>query len=234
MSAVLDVGDTTELTYNSLAGLTVVYDWLDPDLQTVISQQVIPPSAGDPAKYPFNVTPTRTGMWTARVFDAGQAEDYFVRATSTVGKPPPLAAIGDVSVQFGDLSDGEEDLTAYLLKAASGLVRQNFPLVDQQVVAGRLDADVVALTVAGMVLRVLRNPEGLKAETTGPFSRTYDTTYAAGLLVITPNDAGQLVPPDSSAAGAPKFPVAGTIRVQPGMAPPCRPGPSWGGPYGSW
>lgn len=233
MSAVLDVGDATELTYTSLAGALVTYDWLDPNLVPVVDQQVVQPAAGNPTKYPVTLIPTQVGMWTARFFDAGSTEDYFVRATSTVGKPPPFAAIGDVSVQFGDLDDDQENLTAYLIKAASSLVRQRFKLVDTQIAAGLLDQDVVALTVSGMVLRVLRNPEGLRSETTGPFSRTYDTSAAAGLLVITPDDAGQLIPPGSTAAGATKFPVAGTIRIEPGMAPQV-PSTYWGGGYGSW
>jgi hypothetical protein len=236
VSAVLDVGDATELTFTSIAGALVTYDWLDPDLVPVVNQQVVPPRAGKPQEYPVTLVPTRAGMWTARFFNAGSSEDYFVRATSTVGKPPPFAAIGDVSIQFGDLDEDQENLTAYLIKAASSLVRQRFKLIDTQIAAGLLDPDVVALTVSGMVLRVLRNPEGLRSETTGPFSRTYDTSAAAGLLVITPDDAGQLIPPDSTAAGATKFPVAGTIRVQPGLLPDS-PRTSWpfgGGGYGSW
>ena len=53
--------------------------------------------------------------------------------------------------------------------------------LDADITAGLLDPELAALTVANMVLRVLRNPSGLRAETTGPFSRTYDTTAAAGL-----------------------------------------------------
>jgi hypothetical protein len=231
VSAVLDVGDATELTYETLAGALVTYDWLDPDLVPVVNQQVVPPSAADPTKYPVTLMPTRPGMWTARFFAAGATEDYFVRATSTVGRPPPLAAIGDVVAQYGELTDDEERLTAYLLKAASGIVRQRFRLVDAQMAAGLLDPDVVAVTVSGMVLRVLRNPEGLRSETTGPFSRAYDTSAAAGLLVITDADAGQLVPPEESQKKQ-KFPVAGTIRITPGMLPG-PPRSTWSS-YGTW
>lgn len=226
MSAVLDVGDATELTYSTLAGALVTYDWIDPDLVTITSQKVVPPDPDDPTRYPVTLVPTAPGMWTARFFDAGGVEDYFVRATTTIGKPPPFAAIGDVRVQYGDLDVDQQRLSAYLIKAASALIRQRFRLIDSQIAAGLVDPDVVALTVAGMVLRVLRNPEGLRSETTGPFSRTYDTTAAAGLLVITPDDAGQLVPAEAS-TGAGGFVMPGTIRVLPGMAPPVRP-PRWG------
>lgn len=220
MSSVVDVGDVFTVTYTSLPGATVLVDWLNPMLQPVLDQQIVPPSPSAPSQYPQQLVASSPGMWTARFFDASATEDYFVRATSTVGQAPPLAAIGDVAVQYGELDDDQEQLTAYLLKAASKMVRQRFPLLDQQMVAGSLDADVVALVVSGMVLRVLRNPEGLRSETTGPFSRTYDTSAAAGLLVVTQDDARGLIPPDSVAGGRVRFPVAGTIRVQPGMAPP--------------
>jgi hypothetical protein len=233
LSGVVDVGDAFELTYTSIAGALVTYDWLDQYQAPVISQEIVPPKAGEPTKYPVTLVPTAPGMWTARFFNAGQTEDYFVRATTTVGQPPPLAAIGDVEIRYGDLDDDQHQLTGYLLKAASKMVRQRFPLIGEQMAAGLLDQDVIAQTVAGMVLRVLWNPEGLKSETTGPFSRTYDTSAAAGLLVVTGDDAQAFVPPDSGATAKTKFPVAGTIRVQPGMAPPVRTIRTWGG-YGSW
>lgn len=229
MTGVIDVGDPFELTYTSIEGSTVLLDWLDPNLEPVIDQQLVTPDAQDATKYPVTLVPTSAGMWTARFFDGGAVEDYYVRATSTIGQPPPLAAIGDVSVQFGELSDDEEDLAGYLLKAASKMVRQRFPLLDSQIVAGKLDQDVIAVTVAGMVLRVLRNPEGLRAETTGPFSRTYDTSAAAGLLAITTDDAQQLVPPVASSRHV-RYPAAGSIRAVPGMLPPPPRVSGW--PYG--
>ena len=227
-STVVDVGDAFTVTYTSVPGAVVTVDWLDPDLQPVLDQQIVPPSSSAPEKYPQQFVGTRPGMWTARFFDAGATEDYFVRVTSTVGLPPPLAAIGDVEVRYGELDDEQHDLTAYLLKAASAKVRQRFPLLGEQLSAGRLDLNVVAETVAGMVLRVLWNPEGLRSETTGPFSRTYDTSAAAGMLVITNDDAQAFVPPDA-VAGRRRYPVAGTIRVLPGLAPPVR-----RSSYGSW
>jgi hypothetical protein len=219
MSAVLDVGDSLKITYTAPAGSYVTIDWIDPDLQTVLTQSVNP-ETGDPTKYPISLTPTHVGMWTARFRRAGESTDYFVRVTSTVGQPPPLAAIGDVEIRYGDLDAEQTALTGYLLKAASAKVRQRFPLIGEQIAAGRLDPNVVAETVAGMVLRVLWNPEGLRAETTGPFSRTYDTSAAAGMLVITPDDAQAFVPAEVAAGGRKHYPQARTIRVLPGMAPP--------------
>jgi hypothetical protein len=94
-----------------------------------------------------------------------------------------------------------------------------------------VSADLVALAVTNMVLRVMRNPGGLRAETVGPFSRTYDTTYAAGLLVITGDDEALLNP-----VAQPGAVVAGPVRMLQahaplGISPLYRPGPR---PDGWW
>jgi hypothetical protein len=219
MSGVVDVGDAFTLTFNSLSGAVVEADWLDPDGLPVEEQVLVPESPPTSGKFPRTFTGTRAGMWTARFYTAGASEDYHVRVVSNLGQPPPLAAVGDVVAQYGQLTADEAVLTKYLLRAASKMIRQRVPNLDVMVTQGRLDADVVALAASAMVLRVLRNPEGLKAETTGPFSRTFDTSAAAGLLVLTDDDMKNLTPgpvaPIPSASWAP----AATIRVTPGMVP---------------
>lgn len=218
MSGVVDVGDPFKLTFESLAGALVTVTWLDPDLQPVFEDQVVPPESTGSEKYPKTLVATRPGMWTAVFTDsAGASEAYYVRATLVVGLKPPLAAVGDVTAQYGELDPDQESLTRYLLKAASGLIRGRFPLVDEQIVSGKLDADVVALQAANMVLRVLRNPEGLRSKTEGPFTVGYDTSVAAGLLVIGDDEDDALTPPVASATGGLR--TAGTIRAVPGMMP---------------
>jgi hypothetical protein len=223
MSAVVDVGDAFKLTFNSLPGQPVFVDWLNPDQGTVLDQvqvQEDPPASG---KFPKTFTADRAGMWTARFYANGAFEDYYVRVVSHVGQPPPLAAVGDVVAQYGQLTADEATLTRYLLRAASAMIRHRVPNIDALITSGRLDQNVVALAPAAMVLRVLRNPEGLRSETTGPFSRTYDTSAAAGLLVITPDDMAN-VTPGPIAPTASSWAPAATIRVTPGMAPPLIPG----------
>ncbi len=223
MSGVVDVGEALELTFSGSPGATVTFSWLDPDQATVISEQVVPESSSTAGAYPQVMVPTVPGMWTAIFQGPGQPERYYVRARSLTG-PPPLAAVGDVSDQYGTLTIAQEGLTAHLVRAGSALLRLRARQIgldiDAELVAGTLDAETAALTVANMVLRVLRNPNGLRSETTGPFSRTYDTTAAAGLLVVTDYDLAAVTPaPDASADGIGVLGI-GTIRVVPGMAPP--------------
>lgn len=217
MSSV-DVGDAVEVVYSGTTGSTVVVSWLDPDLAPVFEDQPVAETPSGSGKFPAVLQPTRAGTWTAR-FDETvndqQVERYYIRASDDTG-PPPLAVLGDVVAQQGTLTVVQQSLTSALLRAASKLVRSRFPRIDQQITAGRLDADVVALAVTNMTLRVLRNPGGLRAETVGPFSRTYDTSAAAGLLVITGQEEAMFSP--SGVAGGKT--AIGTARLRPGMCPP--------------
>lgn len=233
MSGVIDIGDALDLTFNATTGSRVLMSWLDPNLVSVIDGQEVAESPAGSGKFPHMFTGAApAGMWTAAFSTSGKTDRYYVRVTSP--GLPPFAAIGDVGIQFGTLTTAQQTLTGYLLKVASKMLRQRFPLIDTQVNAGTLDSDVVANAAASMVLRVLRNPGGLRSETTGPFSRTYDTTAAAGLLVVTADEVDAVTPtplttmPDGPGA------IAGTIRVQGGLMPPAPYGSSYGTGYSSW
>ena len=221
MSGVVDVGEALELTFSAPTGVPVNVTWLDPNQGAVLDEQPVPESPSGSGSYPQVLIPTTAGMWTALFAGPNLAETYYVRARALFG-PLPLAAVGDVADQFGTMTAAQEGLAAHLVRAASALLRaraaQANVFIDQDIAAGRLDPELAALTVANMVLRVMRNPSGLRAETTGPFSRTYDTTAAAGLLVVTDYDLTAIttavaVPDGVAALGI------GTIRVVPGMLP---------------
>jgi hypothetical protein len=234
MSGVIDAGEAFELTFNAAPGSNVTASLLDPDQVAVVDAEYVPEVPAGSGKFPRTFVPTlRAGMWTALFNGPGQPERYYVRVRALTG-PPPLAAIGDVADQYGPMTQAQEGLAGHLVRAGSALLRQRARQadldIDADVAAGRLDPELPALAVANMALRVLRNPNGLRAETTGPFSRTYDTSAAAGLLVVTADDL-------ASVATAPAVPDGlaglgiGTIRVTPGLAPPVR-ASRWGGPRG--
>jgi hypothetical protein len=217
----VDVGDAVELTFATASGADVVYTWLDPDQQPVLEDQPVLEAPTGSGRFPVTFLPGRAGTWTATFTAAGAAtavERYYIRASALTG-PPPLAVVGDVAEQYGSLTPAQEGLASALLRAASKMIRARFPAIDTQIAAGSLDPDVVALGPVNMVLRVLRNPNGLRAETVGPFSKTYDTSAAAGQLVLTDDDAALFTPTAVLAAATIGV---GTIRVTPGLAPPLR------------
>lgn len=226
MSGIVDVGEAIELTFHATTGSTVVASWLDPDQNTVIDSVSVPESPPSSGAFPKIFTPSVAGIWTALFETPGQPERYYIRAVTLTG-PLPFAVVGDIAAQWdGTLSVAKEALAGHLVRAGSALLRHHVPDLDANLVAGKVSREVAALTVTNMVLRVMRNPRGLRAETTGPFSRTYDTSVAAGLLVVTEEDVKAVTPvpdpvtlPDGLAGIG-----VGTIRVLPGMAPPAIPG----------
>lgn len=215
MSSV-DVGDTVDITYTGTTGSAVTVDWLDPDLAPVLEDVAVAEGPAGSGRFPWAVMPSLPGTWTAVFRETGndvQLERFYVRASLPTG-PPPLAVLADVSEQFGSMTAAQQTLTSALLRAASKLIRSRHPNIDQYIRDGAIDADVVALGVTNMILRVLRNPGGLRSETIGPFSRTYDTTVAAGLLVITDAEDAMFSPPVAAADAQLAF---GTIRLKPGF-----------------
>ena len=218
----VDVGDAFELTFTTAPSATVTVSWYDMDRAPVYENDPVAEFPAVSGKFPRTFIATAPGMWQV-VFTASgtatQVEEHWVRASSVTG-PPPLAALGDVSIPFGPMTPAQEGLAKYLLRIASQMVRAQFPLVDAQIRDAALNGDVVANTVATMVLRVLHNPQGLRAKTVGPFSYTYDVSLAAGELIISPNDATTLTPPALAAAAAAT--AFGTIRIKAGLAPPVR------------
>lgn len=216
MTAPIDVGDALELTFATAPGATVTVTWTDPVGTVVVDGATVtenPPGSG---KFPYTFLPTTAGVWQAVFTASGTAtavESYWVRASAVTGLPP-LATVGEVAAQFGTLTPAQEGLTAWLVRAASKLLRSYYPLLDANIAAGRVDPDVVSLVVVNAVLRVLRNPQGLRSETVGPFSRSYDTSVAAGMLAFSKDELLILVPVPAARTRA------STIMTRPGLAPP--------------
>lgn len=211
----VDVGDAVEYTFLATTGATVTVSWIAPDGTTAIDAVTVPEKPAGSGQYPYTVVPNQPGMWEALYTVSGTqvgVEKLYLRVVPITG-PPPLATVGEVEAQFGKLSPGQTALTSTLLRAASKLIRSRFPKIDAQIAAGVLDPEVVALAAVSMVLRVLRNPQGLRSEAVGPFSRAYDTSAAAGLVVLTADEESILVPARARTGRA------GTIMARPGLAP---------------
>jgi hypothetical protein len=216
MSGVVDVGDALELTFTTTTGATVTASWYDPDLVPVFEDETVTESPGGSGRFPYTFLVDRPGMWKAVFAASGTVtanDAYYVRARSLSGLAP-LAAVGDVGEQYGSMSAAQEQLTGVLIRAASQMIRGRRADIDAQIAAGTVSGDLVALAVSNMVLRVLRNPSGLRSETVGPFSRAYDTTYAAGLLVLTADDEALINP-----VAVPGETPAGPVRMLQASAP---------------
>lgn len=215
-----EVGDAVELIFTTNPAATVTVDVYDGAGVKVVTADPVPESATIDGSYPYTFIGSSPGTWRLVFTAAGTAvavEEY-AESFRIVPGPAPFATSGDYIELYGSLSAAREAALRALLRAASQLIRDNYPGIDAQISAGTIPRGNVKTAVINMARRVLLNPNGLRSETTGPFSRAYDTSIASGFLELTDNDSGLLLPP----VGAGKKQKAGTIRVAGGLVPPAR------------
>ncbi len=229
-----DVGDAIELTYATAPNATVTMSWINRATNVVVFDSVSVEeqlgSQGEPTGlFPVTVVGTEPGLWEARFTSSGTAtnvESFFERFVVS-SSPAPLATLTEYQDLYGDLSAARQSTARALLLRASALVRAAFPKVDERLASGAASAEVASMVVINMVAQVMRNPGGLRSETTGPFSRAYDPEAASGLLQITDTDRSLLADGGLGAVTGGKGKI-GTARVGANMAPPgSRPGRRW-------
>lgn len=124
-----------------------------------------------------------------------------------------FATLNDVEEIIGPIHSDEVDKVGGLLRRASTMIRSQVVNIDLRIAQGKLDAQTVADIATDMVIRVLRNEEGVKQETIGPTAVTYDPTVASGRLFIAPDELFTLTPASAVRASV------GTINTVPSLAP---------------
>jgi hypothetical protein len=101
---------------------------------------------------------------------------------------PALATVADVEARLGRTVDDETQVQAWL-EDASAIARayagKTWLNADETALSGE-PADVVGV-VAGMVVRLINNPDGVTQETLGQFSQSFGTD-AAQRLFLTATD----------------------------------------------
>lgn len=217
-----DVGDAIELTYTTAPGATVLMDWIHTPTGAVLQSDVQVPetiTAGQhTGLYPITLVGSLPGTYEVVFTASGAAtsrDSYFERF-DPISSVPPLATLGEYTDLYGALNATRSATCRALLKRASQLVRDSYPGIDQRIGDGLVPADSAGLAVLNMVARVMRNPDGLRSQTVGPISRSFDTDVATGMLQLTSAEAGLLIPPVTRAGARGKF---GTVRVTGGLIP---------------
>jgi hypothetical protein len=133
----------------------------------------------------------------------------------------PFATVDDVATALmRPLTAAETARAASDVLVASALIRSRLPLIDQWIADGQLDPILARQVVVDMVVRVLRNPKGMKQvqQTAGPYSTsgTWDPDQVGGRVYVTADDLALLEPAETPTPAPP----AGTILARPGLAPP--------------
>lgn len=191
-----NVGDAVGLRFEAIAGISVTAEIIEPTGQTGAAVAV-PADPAEPDEYPFVFVPDRTGIWRVRFRASGQTvatETYTVTVTDTATGPAPFATAATIATVWRDLSNEEQARADALCRYASSIIRLKVPGIDARLDTGTLSGDVVAFVCTAMVLRVMRNPSGVAAETVGPWSVTYGSsgTQATGALFISEDELALL------------------------------------------
>lgn len=126
--------------------------------------------------------------------------------------PSNLATTIDVETLFRRLEPDEHPLVQRLLRMASAMIRSKIANLDLRISNATLDPNTVTDVVAMMVVRVLRNQEGVTQETIGSVSATLSPLVAPGYLTVTEDEIALLTPATAVRASV------GTINLVPSMA----------------
>jgi hypothetical protein len=190
-----NVDDAVALTFEAVAGISVTATVTGP--YGSAAPVPVAPDATTPAHYPFTFIPDATGIWRVTFRGSGAAvatETYTVTVTDPATGAAPYATSATIEAMWRDMTAEEETRADTLCRYASEIIRAKVPTLDARIAAGKVAADLPALICAQMVLRVLRNPSGVAAETVGPWSVTYGSsgTQATGALLLTDEDMALL------------------------------------------
>lgn len=100
--------------------------------------------------------------------------------------------INDIEARFRPLTSEETVTAAALLDDAWSLLLARRPSLDDDIAAVAVSTATAVRVVSAMVIRVLRNPEGMRSEQIDDYSYTRDNMLSAGLLYATAEELSDL------------------------------------------
>ena len=107
---------------------------------------------------------------------------------------PNPATVGDIEDRWRPLTPEEQVPASTFLADAWWLLTARRPTLEADMLAGTVTAGNVVRVVAGMALRLLRNPEGYSSESIGSYSYQRDDLVASGRLHVTDEELGAVIP----------------------------------------
>jgi hypothetical protein len=112
------------------------------------------------------------------------------------------ATVDDVVAEYdGTIGDDQIDYIDRKLTSAELMVQAVAGNIGARIGSGRTSFEAVKLVVVNMVIRLLRNPSGLRTQTVGPFSYSLDPQAASARLFVSREDR-RLLGLSSGAAGS--------------------------------
>jgi hypothetical protein len=122
--------------------------------------------------------------------------------------PNPVIT-ADLEARFRPLSTAEEVTAQALLDDAWAVLLTVIPDLEARMAAGTPSTSLVVSVASAMVLRVMRNPNGVRSWSVDDYSETRDNSIAAGSLYVAPEEVRLLTGLASSAR-------SGAFSVTPG------------------
>jgi hypothetical protein len=103
--------------------------------------------------------------------------------------PNPVVT-ADIEARFRTLTDAEENTAQALIDDAWAVLLMMVPDIEDRMTAGTTSTEAVVFVMSAMVLRVLRNPNGVRSWSVDDYSETRDNSLAAGSLYASPRRSG--------------------------------------------
>ena len=100
--------------------------------------------------------------------------------------------ISDLEARFRPLAGTEIAQAQALLDDAWVILLSRRPSLDAEIGDGSVRPDLVRAIVAAMVVRVLRNPNGVRQWSVDDYSETRDNSVAAGSLYVSDDEMALL------------------------------------------
>lgn len=106
------------------------------------------------------------------------------------------ATAQDIADRWRPLTDDEATVAHAVLGDAWTLLKHRVPTLEDRLDAdpATLDEALVVMVLVSMVLRVLRNPNGIRQESIQDYSYSRDADGASGLLSVSDSEFDLLVP----------------------------------------
>lgn len=96
--------------------------------------------------------------------------------------------LADLEARWRPLADSEKSNAQALLDDAWAIANAQVPLLNSSLDGGNVSPEVVRAVVSAMVIRVLRNPDGVRTWSVDDYSQTRDNSVSAGALYLSPDE----------------------------------------------
>jgi len=101
---------------------------------------------------------------------------------------PNPVIVPDLEARFRSLTAEERPGAEALLDDAWAILLTVVPDLEDRMASGAASVNLVVSVVSAMVLRVLRNPNGVRSWSVDDYSETRDNSLAAGSLYASPDE----------------------------------------------